>query len=84
MNKISITDENGEVLELFVVEQARVNATDYILVTESEDDEAQAYILKDISGKESTEAVYEFVDDDNELEAIGKVFSELLEDTDIV
>jgi len=84
MNKISITDENGETLELFIVEQARVNATDYILVTESEDDEAQAYILKDISGTESAEAVYEFVDDDNELEAIGKVFSELLEDTDIV
>jgi len=84
MNKISITDENGEALELFIVEQARVNATDYILVTESEDDEAQAYILKDISGTESAEAVYEFVDDDNELEAIAKVFSELLEDTDIV
>ena len=49
MEKITfITDEN-ESLTFFVEEQTRVNGTDYLLVSDSEGDEAQAYILKDVS-----------------------------------
>ena len=56
----------------------------YILVTDSEEDEdAEAFILKDTSIAQSMEASYEFIEDDNELEAVGKVFSELLEDIDL-
>ena len=29
-------------------------------------------------------AVYEFVDDDNELDTLAKLFSELIEDTEII
>ena len=56
----------------------------YLLVTESEDDEeAEAYILKDLSEDGETEARYVFVEDDQELEAVSKIFAELLEDVDL-
>ena len=47
-------------------------------------EEAEAYILKDISSDDDKEAVYEFVDDDNELDTLAKLFSELIEDTEII
>lgn len=82
--KIILTDDNGQEIEMSVIEETRINNVNYILVTEDiEDDEATAYILKDISNDEDEEAIYEMVDDDSELEYIGKIFSELLEDTDI-
>ena len=75
------TDE-GEVL-FYVIEETRVNGTNYLLVTDSEEEEADAYILKDTSSPEDREAVYEMVEDDETLEALQKVFAELLEDTEI-
>ena len=41
-------------------------------------------IQADVSKPEDTEAVYEFVKDDNELKAVSTVFSELLEDADLI
>ena len=65
------------------MEQTRVNGSNYILVTDSEEDEAECLILKDTSAAEDTESLYEIVEDDVELSAILKVFEELLEDVDI-
>ena len=83
--KISFTiDETNETVEFFVVEETRINNTNYILVTESEDDEeADAYILKDTSDEESSEAVYEIVENDDELEYVSRIFAELLDDIDL-
>lgn len=83
--KIIFTDENGEEDVFYIVEQTKFGDVTYILVTESPDgdDEADAFILKDISGPEDEEAVYEFVEDDKELDALALIFSELLEDTDL-
>ena len=39
--------------------------------------------MKDLSEAEDTERVYEIVEDEVELEALLKVFEELLEDVDI-
>ena len=75
------TDE-GEVL-FYVLEEARISGVNYILVTDSEEDEAECYILKDVSSDQDPEAVYEMVEDDETLEALQKVFAELLEDTEI-
>ena len=80
MEKIKITAEDGEIIELFVIEQTRLEGINYLLVTETEDEEAEAYILKDISSDDDKEAVYEFVDDDNELDTLAKLFSELIQD----
>lgn len=82
--KIVFVDEEGNEVEMFVVEETRINNVNYILVAEDdESDEATAYILKDISNDEDEEAVYEMVEEDSELEYIGRIFSELLEDVDI-
>lgn len=81
--KIIFVDEKGSEVEMFVVEETRINNVNYILVTDDESDEATAYILKDISNDGDEEAIYEMVDDDDEIEYIGRIFSELLEDIDI-
>lgn len=80
---IFMSDEFGEEVEFFVLEQTKVNGVSYILVTDSEDDDAECLILKDTSGAEETESVYEIVEDDVELTALLKIFEELLEDVDI-
>ena len=83
--KIVFIDEDGNEVEMYVVEETRINNVNYLLVTEDEGDEeeAEAYILKDISKEEDEEAVCEMVVEDSEIDYIGKVFSELLEDIDI-
>ena len=78
-----IPDGEKEAVGFFVVEETRINGISYLLVTETEDDEADAYILKDLSKDGETEASYVFVEDDDELEAVSKIFAELLEDVDI-
>ena len=84
MEKIKFTfEDTKEVVEFFVLEQTRVNGSNYILITDSEEDEAECLILKDTSAAEDTESLYEIVEDDVELSAILKVFEELLEDVDI-
>ncbi|MCC8051056.1 MAG: DUF1292 domain-containing protein [Clostridiales bacterium] len=75
--------EGGETAWFYVVEETRINGVSYLLVTETEEEEAEAYILKDTSKDGDEEAVYEFVDNDEELEAVSKIFTELLEDVDI-
>ena len=81
--KIILYDEDGNPIELYVVEETRINNTDYLLAADGPDDGAEAYILKDSSEPDSAEAVYTFVEDDNEIEYIGKIFAELLDDEDI-
>lgn len=83
--KIVFVDEDGKEIEMFVIEETRINNANYILVTDDdgEDEEAEAYILKDISDEGDEEAVYELVDDESEIDYIGKIFSELLEDIDV-
>lgn len=85
MEKIIFTGD-GENIEFYVLEETRINGVNYILVTESDDEEADVdcYILKDVSKDGDAEAVYEWVEDDAELEAVMGIFEELLEDTDIV
>ena len=84
MEKIKFTDpDTGECLEFYVLEQTRTNNRDYLLVTVDEDGDSDAFVLKDLSEDTEKEAVYEIVEEEAELEAIAKVFSEMLEDVDI-
>jgi hypothetical protein len=84
MEKIRfMSEELQEEVEFFVLEQTRINGVSYILVTDSEDDEAECLILKDTAEDSSTDSVYEIVEDDVELAALLKVFEELLEDVEI-
>ncbi len=84
MEKISFAGNNGDAIEFYVVEKTTLGGVDYMLVTESEADDADAYVLKDLSKTEDSEGIYEIVDDESELNAVGQVFAALLEDTDII
>ena len=74
--------DDDEEIELMVIEQTMINNVNYLLVTDSEEDEADAYILKE-TGAETEEAYYEFVEDSTELEVISKVFEQMLDDIDL-
>ena len=86
MEKLTFVTEDQESVDFYIIEETRVNCINYLLVTESEDEEdeeAEAYILKDTSKAEDTEAVYEFVESEEELDAVSRIFAELLEDMDL-
>lgn len=83
MEKIIFKDsENQDELEVYVLEQTCINGTTYLLVAEEEEEDSVAYILKEIL-TENDEVIYAMVEDDVELNAISKVFAEMLEDVDI-
>lgn len=90
MEKIRLEADDGQSLEFYVEEQARIGGCDYLLVSDSQEEEAQAYILKDVQSgmpaqyeQNDDVAQYEFVEDEGELEVVSKVFEQMLEDTDL-
>lgn len=85
MEKIAFQiDGEEQTVEFYVLDQTRIGGTDYILVTEEEDGDGNALILKDTSKPDDTEANYEIVDDDKELAAVAEVFAKMDEDIEFV
>lgn len=82
-DKIVFEMEDGTVEEFYVVEETRINGTNYLLVADSEEEDAECLILKDMSAAEDSDALYVPVEDDIELDAVMKVFEELLDDITI-
>ncbi len=82
-NQIVFTTEDGEDIAFFVLEQTTISGVNYLLVADSDEEEAEALILKEKPGDNEDELVFDVVEDDEELKAISKVFEELLEDIDI-
>lgn len=83
MEKIIFAGSEGDNIEFFVIEKTTLGGVDYMLVTESETEDADAYVLKDVSKATDADGVYEIVDDEDELQAVGQVFQALLDDIDI-
>ena len=84
LDKITMTSDSGESVDLYVLEETRLNGTDYLLTSDDpESEETECYILKDVSKDGDEEAVYEFVEDDTELAVIFKVFEQLMADEDV-
>lgn len=79
---IDFETEDGEKISLYVVEQTMLAGTNYLLVAESQEEEAQAYIMREITDDDN-QKIYEMVEDDSELESLSKIFEELLDDVDI-
>ena len=68
MEKIVFTfEDTKEEVEFFVLEQTKLNGSSYILVADSEEDEAECLILKDTSAQEDVESVYEIVEDESDV-----------------
>lgn len=84
MEKITFCPDGDEPVDFFVLEQTRINGVNYILVTDFEDGDGEALILKDLSNDEDKESLYAIVDDDTELKAVAGVFEGLLDDVEFV
>ncbi|MBQ9488337.1 MAG: DUF1292 domain-containing protein [Lachnospiraceae bacterium] len=83
MEKILFTPEGEEPVEFYVLEQTRIGGSNYILVTDVEDGDGEAWIMKDLSEDGEADSTYVFVEDDEELDAVAGVFSNMLEDVDL-
>jgi len=75
---ITFTLEDDTEIHLEVMEETKINGINYLLVVDV-DEEDSAMVLREEASDEQ-EITYTPVEDENELHAISKVFSELLED----
>ena len=64
MEKIEFTfDDTDESVEFFVLEQTKINGSTYILVTDSEEGDAECLILRESLNGEEGNCIYEIVED---------------------
>lgn len=82
--KIIFTTEDNEEIEFYVLEQTMINGRNYLLIADSDDEdgEANAMILKERESNDD-DTVYDVVDNDEELDAVSKVFESMMDDIDI-
>ena len=83
MEKIKFTLDTQENVEFYVLEQTKLNGNQYILVTDTQEGDGEALILKEISAQGVKESIYEIVDDDTEMSVVAAVFENLLEDIEL-
>lgn len=82
-NSIIFESEDGTEVEFNVVEQTTLGGVNYLFVIDKADDES-FLILRENSGADTEEmAAYDIVEDENELEAVIRIFDELLEDVNL-
>lgn len=78
MQSICFKTDDGTEIRFFVLEETVLAGETYLLVSDGMEDEATAYILQEIT-EENEEKVYEMVGDEKKIEALSKVFSELMD-----
>lgn len=84
MEKVEFTLETGETVSFYVLEQTMLGGSQYILVTDVEEGDGEALILKELPSEDvQEESTFEVVEDDEELSAVAAVFENLLEDVEL-
>ena len=66
LEKITFRPEGEEPVEFYVLEQTRIGGHNYILVTDVEEGDGDALILKDMSQDGEEDSIYDVVSDDEE------------------
>ena len=84
LEKITFFPEGEDPVEFFVLEQTRIGGINYILVTDFEEGDGEALILKDLSKDGEEESLYAIVSEEEELNAVAGVFENMLEDVTFV
>ncbi len=84
LEKITFHPDGEEPVEFYVLEQTRIGGVNYILVTDFEEGDGEALILKDISKDGEEESIFTIVSDDDELSAVAGVFENMLDDVKFV
>lgn len=75
--------EDGTEVEFAVLEQTTLGGINYLFVVDKADDES-FLILREDSGTDTEEmAAYDIVEDEKELDAVIRIFDELLEDVNL-
>lgn len=84
-NCITFTTDDGEQVDFFVLEQTVLGGISYLLVTdEPGDGDGSFLILKETPCvDDESMTVLEIVENEKELEAVAKIFDELLDDVDL-
>lgn len=84
MEKIKFrVPDSDESTEFYVLEQTKINGRNYLLVTEEEEGDCDAFILAELSGdEEDAEASYEMVESEEELKYLSQIFASVMEDVD--
>ena len=85
MEKIRLVPtDSAEPEEFYVLEQVKLGGKMYLLVTDEEEGDGMALILRDDAEEGSDESLYSVVEDDNELSAALLLFSDKLEEMGIL
>ncbi len=92
MESIPFLGEDGETVLFYVLEQTMVGGIRYLLVEEKDDPDETVYIMKEDpagneeaeSGGDSDQMAFVFVEDEEELVSVMKVFEQLVDETDFV
>ena len=80
---ISFTTDDGEEVNFYIYAETSISGRNYLLVTDSNEDEADAYILEEVGSETEDEVSYEIVEDETTLDALSKLFEEQLDEIDI-
>ena len=67
LEKITFNADGDEAVDFYVLEQTRIGGYNYILVTDFEEGDGEALILKDLSKDGEEESVFTIVSDEQEL-----------------
>ena len=84
LEKITFQPEGENPVDFYVLAQTRIGGLNYILVTEFEEGDGEALILKDLAKDGEEESVFAIVSDDDELSAVAGVFESMLDDVTFV
>lgn len=82
LEKITFNPDGEEAVDFYVLEQTRLGGVSYILVTDAQEGDGEALILKDTSGDGEEEGVFTIVSDDEELAAVAGIFENMLDDVE--
>ncbi len=81
-NKILLFDEEGQEIELYVLEQTTLAGKNYLLAADSLGDDGVVMIMKEVE-LEDDMVSYEFVEDEEELKIISGIFNELTDEFEV-
>lgn len=84
MEKVQFIPEGEErPVEFFVVEEAKLGGRQYLLVTDSEDGDGEALILRTDPDNTDPDSMFEIVEDERELSAVLLLMRDSLEELGI-
>ena len=81
-NQILLLDDEGNEIELYVLEQTTLAGKNYLLTADSMDDDDVVMIMKEAE-LEDDMVSYEFVEDEEELKMISSIFNELTDEFEV-